>query len=411
MVMIDMRVNKLDYLRVIKVINLGIDDLLVNSTMKQIKNNIAAALYSIIFYLVKIIPAKNGTNSLLVIKTDEIGDYILFRNLFKYFKQSEKYKNYKITLVGNLAWKKMYDEYDTGCFDETIWLDKTKFKRDLSYRFSFLNGIRQQHTSDVINCVFSRGIYIDDGIAFVATGVNKFAMSSDKTNRGRDARDWDKGIYTKIESPGDEKIFDSVRNRNFMETVLLLPGLSADTKISIPHKSEIPDLPYFILFIGAGNPERRWPIDSFVEAAKYASSRYGATAVVCGGPGDETDAQEFMNKYGQGALNYAGKTTLTYMMELLSRAKFLICVDTGALHMGVSAGCPVIGLYSGKFYGRFAPYPAEITKQFYVAYPDFVDALIAKHDPVLYDTTIMKNDTMKLIPAKKILPYIDQIMG
>ena len=79
--------------------------------------------------------------------------------------------------------------------------------------------------------------------------------------------------------------------------------------------------------------------------------------------------------------------------------------------MGVAAGCPVIGLFSGKFYGRFAPYPKEITEQFYAVYPDFVDELIAKKAPILYDTNIMKNDTMKMIPPSKVIPYIDKLMS
>ena len=79
--------------------------------------------------------------------------------------------------------------------------------------------------------------------------------------------------------------------------------------------------------------------------------------------------------------------------------------------MGVAAGCPVIGLFSGKFYGRFAPYPKEITEQFYAVYPDFVDELIAKKDPVLYDTSVMKNDTMKMIRPEKLIQYIDRIMN
>ena len=379
--------------------------------MKKFKRNIAIFLYRFILLLVKLIPAKQGKKHLLIIKADEIGDYILFRNYFKYFKVADKYKGFKITLVGNKAWKTLYEQFDNDCADSVIWLDKNKFKKRLFYRLSFLYNLRMAQFSDVINCIFSRSIDLDDGIADIVKGNSKVAMCEDDTNRKKNERNKDSDIYTKLIAGGDKRIFDTERNRNFVEKVLEIKNLPVDTRISVEVKSDLPAENYLAIFIGAGNPERRWPIKYFTECARYTHQKYGIIPVVCGGPGDEEEAGQFVNVYGGKALNYAGKTSLPQMMEILSKAKFLICVDTGALHMGVAAGCPVIGLFSGKFYGRFAPYPKEITEQFYAVYPDFVDELIAKKDPVLYDTSVMKNDTMKMIRPEKLIQYIDRIMN
>ena len=378
--------------------------------MKSIKRNIAIILYRFVSFLVKNIPAKSGEKHLLLIKVDEIGDYILFRNYFKYVKTAGKYKGFKITMVANKAWKSLYETFDRDSVDSIIWLDKTRYMKDVKYRFAMLANIRKVGSSDVINCIFSRSADLDDGMVAIATGSAKIAMYSDETNRKKNEKDKDGSIYTNLIDAGDRKIFDTERNRNFIEKVLEIDGLTVDTKVSIPPQNELPTEDYLAIFIGAGNPERRWPIPFFIECVKYAAEKYKLVPVVCGGPGDETDAASFVARYGDTVLNYAGKTTLPQMMELLSKAKFLICVDTGALHMGVAAGCPVIGLFSGKFYGRFAPYPKEITEQFYAVYPDFVDELIAKKAPILYDTNIMKNDTMKMIPPSKVIPYIDKVM-
>ena len=379
--------------------------------MKQIKKAIALLLYKIILLFVKLIPAKKGVKHLLIIKTDEIGDYILFRNLFKYFKKSGKYCDYKITILGNLAWKHLFDEYDANSCDEVIWLDKSKFKKNLGYRYSFLEKIRKIQTSDVINVVFSRSLDLDDGFAFIATGENKIAMMSDNINRGGRETNFDNIIYTDVRNAGDKQLFDSIRNKNFIQDVLEMSDVPIDTKVVVTSTSGGPKHDYIVLFIGAGNPERKWPIKYFVESAKYSFLKYGLIPIICGGNTDESDANEFMNLYDEKALNYTGKTSLLSMMELLNKAKFLICVDTGILHMAVAAGCPVIGLYSGKFYGRFGPYPKEISEEFYPVYPDFVDEMIGRKDPVLYDTAIMKNDTIKMINSTKVLPYIDKIMN
>ena len=314
-------------------------------------------------------------------------------------------------MVANKAWKSLYEEYDSQSVDAIIWVDKKKYMKDMFYRFSMLYKIHVLGTSDVINCIFSRSSDLDDGMVASAKGSVKVAMYSDETNRKKNEKNRDHRIYTNLVDAGDRRIFDTERNRNFVQTVLDVGPLPLDTKVAITLNYRLPEENYLAIFIGAGNPERRWPIPYFIECANYAYKEFKIIPVVCGGPGDEADAQSFVDSYGDKALNYAGKTTLPQMMELLSKARFLICVDTGALHMGVAAGCPVVGLFSGKFYGRFAPYPKEITEQFYAVYPDFADELIAKKDPVLYDTSVMKNDTMKMIRPDKVIRYIDKIMS
>ena len=149
--------------------------------MKKLKQKITLLLYNLVLFAVKRIPPDTGTKHLLIIKTDEIGDYILFRNLFKAIITSSKYKSYQFTIIGNQAWKSLYDEFDKDLPCNVIWLNKGKFKKNLSYRFQFLRRIRDLKTSEVINCIFSRSMLWDDALAFVAGG-RKFAMKSGGAN-------------------------------------------------------------------------------------------------------------------------------------------------------------------------------------------------------------------------------------
>ena len=77
----------------------------------------------IIYYFINIILISQKDirpNSLLLIRIDAIGDYILFRNYIEVLKNSAKYKDYKITLVGNIAWKSIAEELDSA----TLYLSK-----------------------------------------------------------------------------------------------------------------------------------------------------------------------------------------------------------------------------------------------------------------------------------------------
>ena len=47
-----------------------------------------------------ILVSETSSKELLIVNTDSIGDYILFRNFLKEIKNSEKYKDYKIVLLG-----------------------------------------------------------------------------------------------------------------------------------------------------------------------------------------------------------------------------------------------------------------------------------------------------------------------
>lgn len=376
---------------------------------KRIRDTIAATLYHLILFLVKISPAKKGTAHLLIIKTDEIGDYILFRNYFEDIRESNKYKNYKITLVGNIAWKSILETYDLRFFDKIIWINKKQFKKDLHYRFSTLKQVRKLEIEEVINCVYSRSLLMDDGFAIVTKAVRIAMDCDDIANRKFTLRVFDKLYYHKIISAGDKKIFDNTRNRNFVSTLINDPYLKSKLFLTTNTLNPLPKN-YFVIFLGAGNPERKWPVSYYATIANYIFTNYGLVPLLCGSDSDVEDAKRFSMEYNQIFHDYTGKTNLPELIEILFNAAFLISVDTGAVHMAASVKCPVIGLFSGKFYGRFAPYPQETFNRFYPVYPDFVDKLIEANDPVLYQVEIMKNNTMKLILPPKIYPVIDKIM-
>ena len=376
--------------------------------MKQIKDRIARWLYRLIYFTVKIIPTERGCNHLLLIKTDEIGDYILFRNLFYAFKNAEQYSNYRITMVGNKAWKSLYDHFDDGLFDSVLWLDKSRFKKSIMYRFSFLFEVHKLKTSIVVNCIFSRTTLLDDGIAFISKGTEKIAMKSNNTNRRINETNWDAYIYTTVLDAGSERIFDAIRNKNFLEQLL---NVSIPLSTHLPGPSQKPPsaTKYIALFLGAGNRERKWPVENFVETAKYVQNNYGFVPMLCGGPDDRDDAQVFVEKFGSEAINNAGKTSLVELVDLIRNARLLISVDTGAVHIAAAVNTPVVGLFSGKFFNRFAPYPKVITEHFYPVYPDFVDKLIEEKNEILYDTTLMDNGTIKQIPASKVISLLSNL--
>ena len=91
---------------------------------------IKSICYNIIDLLIK---SNNNIKqkSLLLIRLDAIGDYVLFRNFIQILKNSEKYKDYSITLVGNPIWKNLSEEIDISFIDRFIWLERDSFSKKL----------------------------------------------------------------------------------------------------------------------------------------------------------------------------------------------------------------------------------------------------------------------------------------
>ena len=72
------------------------------------------------------------TNTLLFLKIDSIGDYILVRNFIQYIFQSDKYGKYTITLCGNISWKTLAEQLDSKFIIRFIWIDYDRMQESLS---------------------------------------------------------------------------------------------------------------------------------------------------------------------------------------------------------------------------------------------------------------------------------------
>ena len=108
------------------------------------KSNLKIIIKIIIFFFINISisPSKKiSKKTILLIRLDAIGDYILFRNFIQIIANSKKYQDYKITLVGNSTWKNIAENLDSQHIDSFIWLDRNKLNKDFIYRYQKLKEI------------------------------------------------------------------------------------------------------------------------------------------------------------------------------------------------------------------------------------------------------------------------------
>src|ERR1700734_1406368 len=75
----------------------------------------------------QVLPAPHTTQrplKLLILRLDDIGDYLLFRNQLRTYRASDRWKGHRITLLGNNSWRPIFEAFDSHAVDDVIWVDK-----------------------------------------------------------------------------------------------------------------------------------------------------------------------------------------------------------------------------------------------------------------------------------------------
>lgn len=113
----------------------------------------------------------------------------------------------------------------------------------------------------------------------------------------------------------------------------------------------------FAIVPAASEPARNWTPEGYAALADHASGR-GFRVALYGGP---TPAERRLADAIRGltkadVTDCVGKTSLSQLLALLADTHLLLAPDTGPIHMAVSQGVPVIGLYCHSNPRRTGPY-------------------------------------------------------
>lgn len=111
---------------------------------------------------------------------------------------------------------------------------------------------------------------------------------------------------------------------------------------------------------GARWDNKRWPAEHFAElvrqlAARDASFRFA----LFGSSGDWSLAETILRAAPDRCVNFAGRTTLPELIELLRRCELLVTNDTGPMHLAAALRKPVVSLFGPTRPDQTGPYGQE----------------------------------------------------
>jgi len=109
--------------------------------------------------------------------------------------------------------------------------------------------------------------------------------------------------------------------------------------------ADLPDPPYVVLHPGASVPARTLSAPRWSGIA-HAIAAAGHHLVVTGGPSERALVEAVVRDAGERTITeLAGETTIAELGILLSRARVLICGNTGPMHLAAAVGTPVVAAF------------------------------------------------------------------
>ncbi|AFH50775.1 ADP-heptose:LPS heptosyltransferase [Ignavibacterium album JCM 16511] len=353
--------------------------------------------------------------TLLIIRLDSIGDYILVHNFFSFVRNHPVYREYKITLCGNIIWKDLAEFLNENVFDSFIWLNRKKFKWNFFYKYRLLNQIHKAGYEIVVETTFTREILFGDTIVKSSKAKERIGSTGSPDSHLK----WKRKIfsddyYTKLITQSDENLFEFYRNKEFFEKLLQTkidlnkPTLSFNkAEVGPPTEND-----YIIIVPGAQEKARRWSEKNFAELIKHLLSVYPFDIVIAGSVSEKTIINTILKEVDSERVhNLSGKTTLPQFGKIISLAKILVSNETSAVHFAAAIGTKFICISNGQRFGRFVPYPHQIKLICAYLYPDYIEKNLNNHlllaEQFRYESKLEINE----ISVEKVFETVSEMIG
>ncbi len=109
---------------------------------------------------------------------------------------------------------------------------------------------------------------------------------------------------------------------------------------------------YAVFVPGARKPANRWPAERYGALA----SRIPIAAVILGSRADTPLVETVVSASGNKAVSLAGKTDIKGLIHIIRGSRFMVCNDTGPMHIAAALQVPVVALFGPANPRRTGPY-------------------------------------------------------
>jgi len=318
------------------------------------------ALVDLSFLLLK--KQTQNTADLLLIKVDAIGDFVLWQDSLRAYR--EKYFEKKVVLICNNLVREIaiLDPF----FSEVWGIDRKHFLFSRKYRYFFVKQLRSITFREVISATFSREYYYSDRLVKLALGLYKIGYNGDFEN------------ITKDQKNKSDIYFQKLVNNSLYRSELFINAHFVRQICDPGFQPQLPTLPYCsfdttflrerycVFSISASYSARAWSIDNYAEIIDTIPLEY--EIVLLGYGKDDCNRGDLLLhsvRTSDRITNLINKTTIVEMVGIISKASLVVGNDSSAVHIAAATRVPSICIAPGAHYNRFVPYPKEVSECFY----------------------------------------------
>jgi ADP-heptose:LPS heptosyltransferase len=334
-------------------------------------------------------PHRPERRELLIVRLDDIGDYLLFRNHLKLYKQSPRWREHRVTLLANDSWRPLFERLDADAMDAVIWVNKQQYLQDRSYALSIWQQLRGMGVDTVIAPSRTRPLLLDDLCMLAA--APRCSIGCANTHVHESWNQLSNGLYGPVFASSDVSLHESTFNKEFAEWVCGISATHAIPRIDASLDRPIAEQ-YWICFVGASIRSKRWPAERWIEFIQEVRRIYPIRIFLAGqGPAELKMVRMIQKRTG--AESIAGTVTLPRLLDWVAGAQAVVTNDTVAAHMGVALRRPTVIVSNGVNYLRFSEYKRTGVQHATAVYPEVLmrrrarlgDGLYAYSDAITAD--------------------------
>ena len=317
---------------------------------------------------------RGKSDSVLILKFDQLGDYIIARNFLIQIRSHPLYQSRRIVLCANSALKDFIETYDAGAFDELIWVDRAQLLNEVRARFALLRRVKRMGSRTAIQCMYGLESFSADCVMRASGARERFGRwicrdTPAGQSGGRKMRLGNK-FYTPLVEH-DRVIFDFLRHQSLFSVALQGINLPENTRL-IPIPVPVPKIegPFAVLMPGASDAFREWPPEQFAQVARHLFETRGLCILVLGTQADSAKAAAIQRAApGIAVENWCGQLTLPQIVYLMSQCVVGVTNDSGGIHLLAALNKPGVAISNCFSFGWFHPYPREISDSVSFVYP------------------------------------------
>ncbi len=299
---------------------------------------------------------REPSKRILIIKTDAIGDYILFRNFIEVIKKSEKFEDYRIDLLGNKLWQDIAIKYDSRFIDNFFFINPDELYEQPLKIFKLGWRLYKNNYETVLQPTFARTL-ITDGIAGFAAAKQTIGFEGDTERINIKYKIKTDRFYTQKLLWSVKPGFEFERTKFFFENVLKQPVVINGPSIPVEKREKRG----IVIFPGAGIFKRNWQKEKFLALIKLIIEQTTQKVYLAGGPAEIQIGDYLTQNLPQKSIdNFIGKTSLPQLIQLIGNATLVIANETSAIHIAAATQTKAVCILGGGHFERFAPYPQHM---------------------------------------------------